>query len=139
MKKHLEKIENATLEEMKLILASVKKNKNIIGFDVSTFDDIKFFLLPELLEEFDEYYYENIDEEIQEDELESIRDSFAKYLEVIDFPSFEKYVQDSDNLYNYNRWLLTHVEFTNLLEWIDFDLDYFFEEYFSSLNQQCQI
>lgn len=134
MKKYLKKIENATIEEMKLILASVRKNENIIGFDVSMFDDIKIYLLPELLEEFDEYLCENIDEELKEAELESIRAPFAKYLDDIDFPSFEKYVQDSDNLYNYNRWLLTHVEFTNLLEWIEFDLCCFFEDYFLSIE-----
>jgi len=134
MKSLLKKIETANGEELAKIISALEKNTNVINCDICSSSGITINIISELADEFEEYYYENIDEEIEVDKLTSLKSEFENYLDTIKFSEISEYVLNKENLYNFNRWLFCYVYEMNFLEWIDFDCERFLEDYCSKMK-----
>ena len=128
--KDLKYLETATIDELKSILNSISKNINVLSLDYSLTDDLMEGLMEILGEEHLEYLYENYEDDIDEDEMDSITESFIKSINNKDLKFFEPYFENVSNFKNYNRWLFSFSSEIEFPYWAEFNFIEFFENNF---------
>lgn len=128
--KELKYLETATIDELKSILDSISKNINVLSLDVSLTDDLMEGLMELLGEEHLEYLYENFEDDVDEDDMDSISESFIKSIKNKDLKFFEPYFENVSNFKNYNRWLFSFSSEIEFPYWAEFNFIEFFENNF---------
>jgi len=132
--KELKRLETVSIDDLKSILKSIGKNKNIISLDYSLMDELLDGLLESILEELQEYLYENFENDLDDDEIMTISELFIQNLNLKGVDFFEPYFENKTNFKNFNRWLFTYSSETVFAHWADFNFNLFFSENFELAN-----
>ena len=124
----LKSIETASIDDLKKIIASLYRNKDVKAIDINLSINVLEKINEELDELLLEYLYENYDVKFDEDEYEKLSEKFFMSFDSKSLDFYEPYFNDLENYHNFNRWEFCYYEECYFIVWAEMDINKFFKD-----------
>ena len=124
----LKSIETASIDDLKKIIESLYRNKDVKAIDINLSIDVLEKINEELDELLLEYLFENYEVKFDEDEYEKFSEKFFMSFDSKSIDFYEPYFNDLENYYNFNRWEFCYYEECYFIRWAEMDINKFFKD-----------